>query len=533
MVVLPTEPVMPTTRSPLPPGSSDGLAQPLQHDAREVAERLLDVRRRRRSAATRAARRRPRRAPRGRARAPPATATRRVVVAVDVLAGQRDEQAAGHVVARVDDDGPADHERRVGGRRRRAARRRSRPRSRPPSGRSRVLLLPAGRALRASTSRSLYRWNTPAISWVGSWPLPVMITVSCSSARARASRMACARLVASCTSTRSGRCARTPSRMAERMAAGSSERGFSSVTTITSASRAAISPMIGRLPWSRSPSEPNTSTSRPGRDGAHGLEREDERVGRVRVVDEREREAVAALDDALHAAGDLVRVGRPRRSRRRAARPAACASTIASAALETLTRPGSGLAAACSAPSGPRSVNVEPTPSSPMSAATTAQSASAPSAPDVRRDGLDRDRRLGGEPAAPLVVDDDDPAARLPGREQPRLVAEVALHVAVEVEVVALQVGEPDDVERRGRRPARARARARRPPWRRAVAPRSTRQREQRLQRRAPRPWCAGSRSPPRRSAARPCRARAVVGVRGAQRGVDEVGRRGLAVGAR
>ena len=50
--------------------------------------------------------------------------------------------------------------------------------------------------------------------------------------------MACVRLVASCTSTMSGRCARTPSRMADRMAAGSSERGFSSVTTITSASRA-------------------------------------------------------------------------------------------------------------------------------------------------------------------------------------------------------------------------------------------------------------------------------------------------------
>ena len=47
------------------------------------------------------------------------------------------------------------------------------------------------------------------------------------------------------------------------MAAGSSERGLSSVTIATSARRAAISPMIGRLPGSRSPPQPNTRTRRP------------------------------------------------------------------------------------------------------------------------------------------------------------------------------------------------------------------------------------------------------------------------------
>ena len=44
---------------------------------------------------------------------------------------------------------------------------------------------------------------------------------------------------------------------------GSSVRGLSSVTIASSASRAAISPISGRLPASRSPPQPNTTTSRP------------------------------------------------------------------------------------------------------------------------------------------------------------------------------------------------------------------------------------------------------------------------------
>ena len=62
-----------------------------------------------------------------------------------------------------------------------------------------------------------------------------------------------------------------PASTAARMAAGSSVRGLSSVTTSTSASRAAISPMIGRLPGSRSPPAPSTTMTRrraPRRAGA-------------------------------------------------------------------------------------------------------------------------------------------------------------------------------------------------------------------------------------------------------------------------
>ena len=47
------------------------------------------------------------------------------------------------------------------------------------------------------------------------------------------------------------------------IASGASERGLSDVISATSASRAAISPMIGRLPRSRSPPAPTTTISRP------------------------------------------------------------------------------------------------------------------------------------------------------------------------------------------------------------------------------------------------------------------------------
>ncbi|MCY1301922.1 hypothetical protein D9M70_515590 [compost metagenome] len=48
-----------------------------------------------------------------------------------------------------------------------------------------------------------------------------------------------------------------------RITSGISERGLSSVTIVTSASLVAISPMIGRLPLSRSPPQPKTTTTRP------------------------------------------------------------------------------------------------------------------------------------------------------------------------------------------------------------------------------------------------------------------------------
>ena len=45
------------------------------------------------------------------------------------------------------------------------------------------------------------------------------------------------------------------------IASGSSERGLSEVTTVRSARRAAISPILGRLSRSRSPPQPKTQMS--------------------------------------------------------------------------------------------------------------------------------------------------------------------------------------------------------------------------------------------------------------------------------
>ena len=47
------------------------------------------------------------------------------------------------------------------------------------------------------------------------------------------------------------------------IASGSSDRGLSEVTITRSASLAAMSPIIGRLPRSRSPPHPNTTWTRP------------------------------------------------------------------------------------------------------------------------------------------------------------------------------------------------------------------------------------------------------------------------------
>jgi hypothetical protein len=55
----------------------------------------------------------------------------------------------------------------------------------------------------------------------------------------------------------------TPSATWATIASGTSERGLSEVTTATSASRPAISPMSGRLARSRSPPQPKTTITRP------------------------------------------------------------------------------------------------------------------------------------------------------------------------------------------------------------------------------------------------------------------------------
>ena len=125
-----------------------------------------------------------------------------------------------------------------------------------------------------------------------SWPLPAISTTSPGPAQATACRIASRRspISTTCALPPAG----APARISRRIAAGSSPRGLSSVTTTRSASSAATSPIGARLPGSRSPPAPNTTASRrPG--CAQGGQHRPQRARLVGVVDQRE-EILAAVD---------------------------------------------------------------------------------------------------------------------------------------------------------------------------------------------------------------------------------------------
>ena len=88
-----------------------------------------------------------------------------------------------------------------------------------------------------------------------------MATTPPAGARRSASSMA-ARLPAT-SATVAPATDRAPARTWARMAAGSSERGLSSVTTVSALREAAASPISGRLAWSLSPPQPSTETRGP------------------------------------------------------------------------------------------------------------------------------------------------------------------------------------------------------------------------------------------------------------------------------
>ena len=89
-------------------------------------------------------------------------------------------------------------------------------------------------------------------------------------------RPACSSLHGRADGARRGRRSRgrpgAPAMISARMAAGSSERGLSSVTMTISALSAAMRPISGRLPRSRSPPQPKTQTSLPRRERAQRIE---------------------------------------------------------------------------------------------------------------------------------------------------------------------------------------------------------------------------------------------------------------------
>ena len=241
------------------------------------------------------------------------------------------------------------------------------------------------------------------------------------------------------TSRTSALPSRAPARISARMAAGSSPRGLSSVTTRTSASRAAISPMIGRLPWSRSPPAPSTTISRPAVSGRSASSAAVDRVGLVGVVDD-DGEVLAGVD-ALEPAGHAAALGHRAGDR-----------------LEVEPQPGAGRER------GQRVGHVEVT--GQRAARLDAHAARAgdhergPARRHLRRPRPASRRRAPvaendcsgtpprcEQPPAVLVVGVDQSAAAPLGGEQGGLGLEVVLEVAVEVEVVAAEVGEHGDVE--------------------------------------------------------------------------------------
>ena len=129
-------------------------------------------------------------------------------------------------------------------------------------------------------------------------------------------------------SPRGGRRSRTrpgaAARIAARIFSGCSLRGLSSVTITLSACCAAIAPISGRLPASRLPPAPNTTTRLPLHVRPQRLERLLQRVGLVRVID-KDRRAVA-LADQIEPAFRALAATTATRTPRRASPPVAITS---------------------------------------------------------------------------------------------------------------------------------------------------------------------------------------------------------------
>ena len=145
-----------------------------------------------------------------------------------------------------------------------------------------------------------------------------------------------------------------PAAMSATIACGDSLRGLSSVMTMSSASSAAIAPMIGRLPGSRSPPQPNTTTSRPAQCARAARQRLAQRVGRVRVVDHRERRLRAA--EGLHAPGRGAHARQRARWPRSGGRSQSSRTAMTVSRLSTLKSPTSGQ---ISAPGAPARIELE------------------------------------------------------------------------------------------------------------------------------------------------------------------------------
>ena len=231
------------------------------------------------------------------------------------------------------------------------------------------------------------------------------------------------------------------------IASGSSERGLSEVTIVTSARSAATLPISGRLPRSRSPPAPKTTMTRPERELARRAQHGRERVRRVRVVDD-DRERLP-LVDRLEAAGNAAHAR----------------DTLGDRILVEVEQQSGG-------DRSESVLDVEP-PSQPRLDvdARGAEAAAVRADLEILRPDLrlsverERDERravqvleVGGEPSTPLVADVDRCRRRRRAGEEPPLRVEVLLHRPVQVEMILAQVREHERVEADAVEPAQRRA---------------------------------------------------------------------------
>ena len=426
VLVLPEEPVMPTTASPgraatTPRASSrEGLLGVRDDDARDAVDRSVDECRDR----------------------PALDGRRDEVVPVGVLADPGDEEPARPGLARVGDDRTVDdHRRRVdpgrGDDRAAGEPRHLRDRQGDHAGTSRA----ARRIACASSARSSNGWTTPPTSWPLSWPLPTTATVAsgpCAHTAATAARIASRR---SPTTSTSSAAPGGPDRLHALEHRRPDRRGVLGAGVVVG-----DDDEVGHLGRGRAHGVPLVPVAvAPGARDAHeaargggpqGVHRRPDRLGGVGVVDEGPGGA-----DPVGPRDASIRPG-TRGSARTALgdRPGILA--------EQHERGGGhrGVGDVEGARQARPQVEVDPR---------------GPQAEAGRVVGVDRDhpvrvasgadRRDGDagplhQASPPVVVDADEPLPGPLGREERCLGREVVLHVGVEVEVVAGQVGEEGDV---------------------------------------------------------------------------------------
>ena len=230
-----------------------------------------------------------------------------------------------------------------------------------------------------------------------------------------------------------------------RMAAGSSVRGLSSVTTTSSAPAAAAAPIGSRFSGSRSPPQPSTTTRRcPARRGQHG----GDRLRGVGEVDEHRRRARTELDPLHPARHDRIgESGRgpiqvhPGEVGHRERGDGVADVELAGQAERHLPR---------SVRRGHRDRGPSLAHRSPIGSGVVTWTVQA-DRPD-RRQPLRQS--LVDQLRTPWVVDVDHRSPGAPGGEQGRLGREVGRDVAVEVQVIGTEVGEGGDLEDESVHPA-------------------------------------------------------------------------------